>query len=293
MIAEGYRYQGNSVNIEYGSAWHIFRERYILSGGDYSQAWKEASNYLINAPIIQERNFKWLDVQHLKGSCDRYKELFGVEVGKSYGQFEIVKHEGKPLIESTFAFEYYKSETLTIILAGTIDEIVILPYGIYGIGDDKTTSKWDYDGYLNTYAASSQLRFYYFCMMWFGKKFPDSLWGQIVSKGQIGCYINGVFLGNVKTTEFKRSKIFSFREDEMEEFGWSLDDLIQKLQRYVNSSKGSSDIFPIREGFFNGSCTFCPFMKSCLAATQEISRVILDNDFVKRNYNPLEFRKQP
>lgn len=290
IVAEGYRSKVNSVNIEYGSAWHTFKEEYILTGS-YEKAHIKGLTYFLSTPYYYpDGNFKWLDVAHLERTFQAFKVKHGGALNKSYSTYELISHNGEPLIETTFAFKYYESENFTIILAGTIDEIVMLPIGIYGIGDDKTTTKYDYEGYLSRFAPSHQLRFYHFAVSHYGKQNPESLWGQMIAKGNIGCYINGVFLAKDKPTVFQRSKIFPYDETAQEEFKKGIDTLIVRLQGFVDSMQGGRTR-PIREGFTNSACEYCSFVSSCLAPDEEIRQHKLNTDFIQRKYNPLEFRK--
>lgn len=293
IIAQGYKSAATTIPIEYGSSWHIFKEEYILSNGNYQQAYDKALLYFITHPGASDKYFDYLNIPHFEGTCLEYRRIFGKDLQRSYNQYPYVINPitGKPALESTFAFEYYTSPTIRIILSGTIDELVELPLDIYGLGDDKTTSKWRWAEYLNTFEASHQLRFYHFAVRWYGAKYPDSLWGKIVARGNLGCYINGVFLKPGAKSEFKRSKIFLFKEEEQEEFKLSLDTLIIRLEETVASGKE-----PLREGLFNGVCRSgsypCPFLRSCLGPSPEVRDALLTNDFVQAPYNPLMFRKQ-
>ena len=290
QVVQGYKTRELFNDIEYGSAWHIFRQ-VLAETSDPDGAVKAAQDYFnqktIDPHFIFKKSKEFLNVAHLTLTCKTYLDKFGVS--KSFGNFEPLVVNGKPLVEQTFAIPFYSNEQVDILLVGTIDEIGKLDGGCYGIGDDKTTSQWDREGFLEQHSMSGQLLFYLYAIQWLGKEYPDSIFNEM-SKNRIGCFINGVFLSAKGTTEFQRSRIFFFEEERLIELEITLEYLKNRII-YASRLGGLT-----REGIYNDTCHGkfnlpCEFIGSCKAPTVDAREKVLSNSFIQAPYEPLMFRK--
>jgi len=286
-IVCGYRGKDLDAGMEYGSAYHKFRETLAITH-DPDTAVKVAQTYFLEKSVDKNFSYKkgkeWLNVAHLTVTCKAYLDKFGT--GPSYGDFNPLVVDGKPLVEQTFALPFYNDDKIDVLLCGTIDEIGKLENGCYAICDDKTTSSWNRESYLNEHRMKVQLRFYVFAIHQLGKLYPDSIFAEMAQQ-RIGSAINGVFLSASKQTEFKRSDFFFYKQEDMEE----MDEFLKNLCIIL-----SCNLVPtIRQGIYNDACsgkfaTPCDFIGVCQAPA-EVRQQMLDNSFVKSEYSPLSFRK--
>lgn len=283
---DGYREEKNSNDIEFGSAFHEFIKVMKETNGNYAEATMAAVNRY-NVPMyIKDRRKDYMTAQYLQVLCFKYWEQY---VAKD--QFETVVIDGKPLVELKFSYPYYVDDEVEVSLCGTIDDVCKHRHGTYAIRDYKTTSVYKKDEYLSGYALSPQLMFYRMVVSLYAKTYPDSIFAQINKHG-FSCFIEGVFLqGATKEPEFKRSELFIYTPEQMNEFQKLVDRKVRQLVELVKAG-----VVPDREGMINGACQTvygpCKFAIACKQQTSVGVGHMLNRFFIKREYNPLAFGKE-
>ncbi len=193
----------------------------------------------------------------------------------------------EPLVELKFCLKYKETDTVIILLAGTIDDICKWNEA-YIIRDYKTTSVWDHDEYFRSYELSCQLMFYRFILNLYGQQYPDSVLATI-AKGRVGAMIRGVFIKSGKDVPtFKDSQVFIYKDREMTEFKTLLDTLINRIIQMLDNKAT-----PLREGMLNGACETvygkCGFFSSCSAIDEIAGQHYLRHNFLQKPYDPLSF----
>lgn len=275
---QGYRSSApNSVQIEYGSAFHIFKQVYDLhKNADLALAC--ASNYFTNTPMTYPKGKDWMTGGHLIQTCEEY--LLQPE-----DKFKSVVYNGKALVEQTVSIPYYTDDKHEIILAGTIDDLK--RSDCYLIEDVKTTGTWEIRKYLDGYAMSHQLMFYRLMVSWLGEH-RKGIWEEI-NRSPVGCAIYGVFLKKAEPAEFRRSEVFFFTEQRMAEFE-------SMLKRFIARIVAAHDQIPEPEGIISQTCQGrfedgkCPFFKACSAPDEISTQHIVNAMFTQATYNPMNFR---
>lgn len=288
-VIEGWTAKANSIEIEFGSAFHLFVKSFKLNGGNYNIAMKEAKEYFASVPIEYSKYKQWMDEAFLLSVCFNW--------GESMANDDLItlSIDGNPLVEQKFALPYYVDDEVEVLLCGTIDDIARKGKdGAYIIRDYKTTSAWEHEEYLNRYRLSPQLMFYKFIIQLYAQLYPQSLFTDIVAR-DFGCQIEGIFLknGNQKagtkpSSTIKRSEVFFFKQEQMTEFKRLLD---AKIMSVVAQTKQwlKDGARPDRYGMLNGSCYGCPFDISCGAPDAVAAGHMLRNNFQQKPYNPLDY----
>lgn len=280
---EGYRGKETYNDIEFGSAVHIFIKEWH-EGKAYDVAFATAAKYFIEvsqSPFFKVRkNKEYLTVGHLQCVCDLFtKQTF---------KFKPMRWKDEVLVEKNFEIPFYESEHVSIRLTGTIDILGNIDNGCYVIGDYKSTASWDQVGYLRNYESSLQLPFYLLAIQTLAAKYPDSVFADMMGK-PIGCFIYGLFLHKEKIVEFKQSDVWFFEEWRIKQ----LEDKANWLALYIeNFIKLNKD--PNPDGLTTETCGGkygqpCEFLGACLRP--KASALILQNNFVQKEYNPLAFRQ--
>jgi len=281
---EGYRSKNLFNDIEFGSAFHIFVKEYTENKGiDFSIA--AAQQYFISKAthplFVTKKGKEWMNVGFLDLVCRKY-------AADAVRTFNPIVHKGEVLVEKNFEIPFYKSDNVEILLTGTIDIIGQIGNGCYCIGDYKTTGSWKQDEYLEAFEASVQLPFYLLAIQTLGELYPDSIFADMVQK-PIGCFIYGVFLHKERIADFVQSKVWFFDEGRMEELKEQLHQLCAKISVHIMTENT-----PMRYGMINDTCSgkygqACEFLGACLRP--KASALVLQNNFHKVDYNPLDFRK--
>lgn len=280
----GYKEPINSVQIEFGTSIHIFVKCMIESKGDFAASIMAARKYFETTKMIVPKKKAYLDSVHLVKVCVQYWQW----LTSKHSEFEILtKEDNSPAVELTFSNHFYEDENFIVYLEGTIDLLGKFPgqYGQYAIGDHKSTGSYEQEEYLDSYANSTQLKFYHYNLLLYGQRNPDSFIASI-SKLPVGCFIYGIFLNGKDKIEFGRSEIFQFKKEQVLEFGIMLDTFIQKVIR------NATDNMPQPEGFLNGACHSylggkCSFFNVCRQPDSVASGHVLRQQFVKTEYLPL------
>lgn len=312
-IHKGYRQAINTIDVQYGLAFHAFVARMKLGNGDFSAAIREAKE-LFAKPSIMKTKKVYMTEQHLLKTCmdywtqvamvDEWKTVIHeIQILNTPENPEVIGSKLEPLVELKFALPYYQDDEVEVMLCGTIDDICRKgDNGIYAIRDYKTTSSWNIREYMEGYRLSPQLIFYVFIMQLYAKHYPDSIVAKIVGASgmQLGAMIEGIFLkGEAKSPEFVKSEIFYYKAQQMEEFKFILDCKIKEIVEMIWSLKESESMngtyTPPRYGMLNGSCTTiygqCKFADACSANDSRAREHVLNNNFIVKAFNPLTYNE--
>ena len=278
-VAEGYKEKLMASRLVYGVAVHKFVD-VMYKTGDMLQAQKKAKEAFALPKIDDRKSMHLSDERHMLTTC------LNLWTGwiEDDGEFEVLKIDGVPLTEQTFEIPYYEDENIIVYLCGTLDTIGQIKGGCYCIRDWKTTSSWDNVGYFKPYELSRQLRFYRLALRILGQRQPESTLGKI-GLTNVGGMIDAIFLKpNANENIVKRSNVFQYRNDTLDELQLCLDNFIQTLSV-------PSPVFN-REGIVTGACEGkwgrCAFWNVC-ATDQQVAHVLLERDFVKVKYEPSDY----
>lgn len=285
-VVSGWRTAVNTNDIEFGSAVHEFIKVMRLNPGRYDMA-IQAAQKRFSVPMTVKDTKKYLTPTYLTTTCLNFWQDW---IEKD--QFETCKAEdGTPLVELKFSYPYYADDQVEVLLCGTIDDICKHKHGTYALRDYKTTSVYRADDYLAGYNLSPQLLFYKMIVDFYGRTYPDSLFGEY-SKRNIACMIDALFLkGASKPAEFKRSEVFVFEPTQVAEFERLVRQRIMNLVDYVKR-----EVLPEREGMVNGACQTvygpCKYFGACIQRDAVGTELMLKRHYVQVEYNPLAFDKQ-
>lgn len=221
-------------------------------------------------------------------SAEGIKETLPAPCGKCFGHGT---DEHQPATEVTFSIPYYEDEFLSMNLCGTIDKVGKFTGGVYDIDDWKTTGHrsekpQERKEYFGQYELSRQLRMYTLACKIMARRHPESIMGQ-VGATRMGASITAIFLKpNANETMVERSDVFSYSDQQIEEFEETLQSFIKRLSMFIGSS-----YFP-KEGILNGSCEGkwgrCDFWYAC-KSPDNIAQVLLNRDFKRVPFNPLAY----
>ncbi len=287
-VVQGYTSKLNSNDIEFGTAFHKFR-RIFRDKGENGLALgiKVAKEHFINTPSHVKSNKQYLTPNFLMRICLEYAAKYV----KDPFQVIRIKDNTEALLELKFAFPYYVDDDMEILIAGTIDELGKHSNGITCICDAKTTAMWDVKKYFTSYELSCQLRFYKWALLQYIKAYPNSFLAEIC-KDEIGCMIDGIFYkGKDQEVIYQRSDVMLYNDDkDMLEMDRLIRRKVNDLIITIINWRGNS-IFPLREGILIGACEtrydLCTFSRVCAAVDETTRDVMLDYDFIKKQYNPL------
>jgi hypothetical protein len=271
-LCRGLRKRNSNHKMEYGTAVHKALESYY-SDDDKEKAIDVAIDHYADV-LVPDKDFR--DLAHLVNLLGQYfKEDTGLTV----------RRDPEPLLEMRFAYPYLQTPELDILFCGTID-FVGTYFGRPVIVDHKSTASYGIASYFASYKISPQLMFY--SLMWH-KLFPED---------NVGCMINGLFLGRSNKNKFERSEIFEFSKDRLDKFQAYIDDLVvrirSKLEIYfkepIVGGRDGEDIF-----LSNFSCCetrfgLCAFAPLCTANSAADRESIVNMDYINKVYDPLQFQ---
>jgi hypothetical protein len=299
---KGYKAKRNYNDIDFGSAVHKFKAHWRNDPSDmgYMVGIQLAKQSYAKADFHIKSNKKYLTAEFLQMACQGYASKYRddsfktVPIPHDWNFNGVVIPKGTNLIEpvTRFAFPYYVDDEVEILIAGTMDEIGKYVGGSYCIADLKTTSVWNSDEYFKGFDLSPQLLTYRWALRRYAEAYPDSFLAEI-DKAGCGAIIDGVFYaGADKPIEYKRSKIYLFKERDLEEFTGLVHkfvhvDLIPAVKHWRKTG-----IIPPRYGILNGACTTpygpCKFAEVC-RMPDESRMSVLEGSFKTQDYNPLLF----
>lgn len=279
FAVDGYR-QKTSVDIEYGKAFHIFAEQLERTNGDEPTAIKAAQDYFKQADFTKNPKKDWLNLSHLTLTCVKYLERWKTD------NFRTLKSPttNTPLVELKFAIPLLSTPEYDVLLCGTIDRIGrVGNNGAFAICDYKTTSSWDFEQYLTSKRLSHQLMIYQKAIKWYALHKPDSIFASV---NPCRAFIEGIFLSGSKPTEIHRSNLFEFSDSLMAELDRGL---LAKTTQFIEFLQA-----PYRDGILSDACTtakfgLCPYWKVCCAPDLVVGEMILKQDYIHKEYDPLNF----
>jgi hypothetical protein len=310
----------------YGVAVHKFVDTMYKTGGHYPSARVEAEKVFALPKIVDSKKAYLSDPKHLITTCFNLWSTYienestfdiinvnqecwwcggsGIEDSKSPTLSDLRTHltcsrcKGKttiegPATELTFRIPYFEDEIVKIYLCGTIDKVGKFKGGCYAIGDWKTTSAWHVDEYMSQYELSRQLRVYTLACQAMAKLHPESVLGRIGAT-KMGAFIDTIFLkSKANENEYARSPVYQYSNDDLVNFNGIMQDYCQKISFHVEHAH-----YIPKEGILNGSCDGkfegvryrCPFWNVC-KSPDHIARLLLDRDFKRIVYDPLNFNE--
>ena len=280
---DGYREPELPARMVYGMAVHKFVDT-MYKTGDMVTAVLECKKEFSIPKIDDRKSMHLSDEGHMLTTCMNLWTGFIQEDST----FDIIKLDGKPLTEQTFSFEnFYFDDFIRVDLEGTQDKIGQFKGGCFAIGDWKITSSWDKVKYFVQYEMSRQLMLYRLASILESRTNPDSTLGRI-GKTKVGCFIDAVFIKPDRNDmEVRRSDVFQYSDEDMKAFEISLYNKCLEL-----SSKVQREVHLIKEGLINGTCDgkwgLCAFYNVC-KSPDNIGKILLERDFVKRAWNPLDY----
>lgn len=274
-LFRGLTKDSKDFKMAFGTATHKFLQAHY-EGKDFEQGLKLAVDYYANI-YVPDGDFR--HAGYLASVCMQYKDFY-----KNGGDMLRVVDSVKTL-ECSFAYPFYQTANVEVLLCGTIDMIAIMG-GRKVIVDHKTTSVTQVDTYLNSYQLSPQLMVYKYIY-------------QKLFKGEdVGCLINGIFLSKTGKTKFQRSMIFEYTPNQLEILQHHL---IQTVEHIVSNFEAALNLweknpdYRIMQLFTpNYTCCdekfgMCQFAPVCMTDSDEDKESIISNEFVTKIYNPLKF----
>lgn len=285
-VVQGYTGKKEGNITAFGTAFHKFRAA-IKSKVLFKDALNPALEYYNNADLVIEKAY--LTSQFLTTVCVQY---FAKYTGDTLQPIMLQNPEGKIeyLIELQFAFTYTTPNNSTVTIVGTIDdisqdtnnhEVVIV--------DAKTTSVWDSKSYFRQFRLNTQLRFYCWALTKYKQMYPNSFLKDL-DTDSMAFVIDGVFYKSTPEALCLRSDVIRINKSDVEEFEMLLNEKIDRLCNFVALNK-----IPPREGLLTDSCRnvygACKYAGSCIAPDLISRQIILDQQFMKKQYNPLNFQQ--
>jgi hypothetical protein len=270
MLCRGLRKRNSNHKMEYGTAVHKALESYYFDG-DEDKAVNKAIDHYADI-LVPDKDFR--DLAHLVNLLQQYfKEDTGLTVRK----------DPDPLLEMRFAYPYLQTPELDVLFCGTID-FVGTYFGRPVIVDHKSTAAYGVASYLASYKISPQLMFY------------KLIWNKLFPEDDVGCMINGLFLGRSNRNKFERSEIFEFSGDRLAKFQAYIDDLVvrirRKLEIYFNTheSQDGEDIFLSNFACCETKFGLCSFTPLCTSNSAGDRESVVNMDYVRKIYDPLRFQ---
>lgn len=328
LCIEGYKSPVNSNAIEFGSAVHLFLSSMAITGGDLVVSLALARKYFQEIKMVIDYSKRYLDDQTLCNVCVQYwshlqnTDSFKIlsmdvdicekckgrkivyinplEVTDKGVPCDLCNSTGvhthvEPAVEVTFSNKFYEDDDFIVLLEGTIDKIGKFDNGCFALGDYKTTSipwgsdrKQKLEAYFRGHEISPQLRFYRYNIELKAKLEPSTLMTEITAR-PLGCFIDGIFTSS-NESEFKRSRIYFFSDEDMLEFENMLKGFVSTV---ITILKGQT--VPPRHGVLNGACAGgykpCQFLDACLAPGDIARAHVLKNNFIQNEYLPIRERE--
>lgn len=297
----GYRGSGGLDGVMFfGSAFHHFRATYRTTN-DWNKAYADGLTYFKNPSAPVSCRKKFLNAQFLSECMIKYEEVFDVHKERLV---PVIDKSGDTLVEprTRFALPFIITEDIDILIAGTMDEMAYqhasgyTPAG-YRIVDCKTSGTWKIRDYMASYRLSPQLLMYRFAIKQYAKLQPDSIWADIDNSPTTAGLIEGVFYkgddeGGKTGVNITRSDAIFFKPEMLFEFEVLLRRQCEKLIDDIRVYKMTGNV-PIREGLINDSCSTkfgpCGYSEVCCAVDDEARESILEQQFIRKFYNPLAF----
>lgn len=299
MVVKGYKskdvYRGD-YKMAYGSAIHKFLEGYygckpikdcVQLATDYYKPFNDTVKY-------STREFRFNN--NLIKTCEAYQKAFprSLENDKTIllDSNDFQPHQDikdKQTIEYKFAIVLYENKKYRLVLTGTVD--LVCSYAgidILLVDHKSTATSAEYsDDFFSAYTLDIQTMLY-------SKVYKEALKldyypmilinGIFISKPTKKSEEQGIFDG----VEFKRSSPISYSNEQMEQFNIWFNRKIEEITYYMaHEFRIAEDSFNL--SFCNHGTYKCQFFDVCKLPVK-FHQASLDNNYIIKMYNPLEFR---
>lgn len=283
VVVEGLREPVLNADMIYGMAVHKYVEQMYKSGGHIPTARNEAAKVFNVPKTTKPKKQHMADWIHCSTTCFMYWDTYITQDNN----FDVIMLNDKPAAEVNFEIPFYEDDICVIKIFGTIDRIGKIRNGIYAIGDHKSTSSWDEDSYLDSYAMSLQLRMYRLALILMGRYYPDTVLGKI-GNSKVGAFIDGLFIkSKANENVYSRSEVFQFSDEDMKEFEANLQAKCRELSNTIQLVQAGKKI--PRQGIVNNVCEkkygLCKFWNVCKSTQPEVQQLLLKRDFVSKPYD--------
>ena len=268
-MIDGWRPKGNQVNLTFGILYHEALEhwdRLMVSGGtvDKTFALREVVREALRASWGWSSGHTAKNRENLIRSIIWYLDEFATD------PLETVRlANGKPAVELSFKMELdWGPETAQpqpYVLCGHLDRIVSFSGGIY-VTDRKTTGSTIGSDYFGRFDLDNQMSLYTIAA---NIVFHTPVKGIIIDGAQIA----------VGFTRFARGMTYR-TPSQTEEWLRDLHYWLAQAESFAAASH-----WPMNEK----SCFLCAFKRVC-SKDPTVRQSILESDFEKRPWNPLEIR---
>lgn len=296
---EGWTSPKLSNDLLYGTCFHKTVELYAKTGDPFTSMEEALKHWDENIEDCEIKyTAKYLDRQHLHRTLMQY--FVAAKTNDIFTRCPYVKVDGQVLAEMKFSLPIYSDPEVEVLVQGTIDGIFQIEGGCPCIGDWKSTRAKNPDEYFYGYKMSTQLRVYLWAVQWLLKYYPESPIAQVFKTApKIGAFIYGAFLTK-DGVDFQRSQIYQYGKKDMERFDLLLKGEVQKLVTAYKNFAATGN-YPLPDGLINNSCqevfgSYCSYYGACSSCVgvQTVDEValfegVLRNNFVKKQYRPLEF----
>lgn len=273
-IIDGYCGEGKDFKMEYGTAAHkALQLKY--SGASIDEQLKIATQHFTQ-PDITVPETEWRNVGHLVSMLLGYDSHY-----KRFGEtLKPVTVDNKPLLEMRFAYPFYNTPTVEVLLCGTIDMVADYAGHVRCIVDHKTTAAWNEQDYLKEYELSPQLMIYKYIY-------------DILFKADVACCINGIFLKKTGLNSFKRSDpLIRYSQWQISQMLEHLTERVKKIvttfDRFMNTGVDEfTRNFTCCHKHFNDYAVFpCMFSHACKCSNPDDAKTVLDTYYARKKYDP-------
>lgn len=281
-VIQGYKNLPSSKAV-YGVALHKFIDTMYKTESDVSLSLAKAKNaFSIKKEPASQKQSYYDDFRHLTNTA----LTLWTEYIEKESTFDILVLDGKAATEVTFDIPYYEDDSVEIRLQGTIDKIGQFKGGCFAVGDWKTTGTWSLERFFDNFRVSGQLRFYHMVCLLMSQREPESTLGRIGAT-RMGTFIDAINIKvNANENVIKRSNVFQYTREEVDEYQRQIDDVCHKISLMV-----STGYIP-KEGIVTGSCIryggLCKFANVC-SNNETIGNLLLKKDFIKTDFTPLNY----
>ena len=256
------RSRAESAHITFGLHYHSAIEHFDhkrAEGLDYEEALASATLKVLTDSFGWESDHNLKNRYNLVRSVVWYLEEFKNDPTKT-----VILANGKPAVELSFSFEVDNG----LILTGHLDRVADFDTGRY-IMDKKTTGSTISSYYFDKFELDNQMSLYTFA-------------GQVILKSPIkGVIIDAAQIA-VGFTRFERG--FTYRTGEQQE-AWLFD-----FYRWTALARqyAEAGYWPMNDTSCDkfGGCAF----KQVCSKSPSVRQSLLDSNYVKVDYNPLEIR---
>jgi hypothetical protein len=270
MMLEGWDSRQHALDLQFG-IWYggglEYYDRLRASGFEYDSALLETVRWL----MIETYGWPGWDPpdsnknrQTLIRSIIWYLEEFRLDPFDTY-----ILADGKPAVELSFRFELdYGPESLPLqryVLCGHLDRVVNFAGGLY-VTDRKTTKHTISSEYFARFDLDNQMSLYTIAA---NVVFHAPVKGVVIDGAQIA----------VGFTRFARGLTYRTPAQTNE---WLTD---TKLYLHQAEAYAKKNYWPMNEK----SCFLCIFKRVC-SKDPAVRNTMLESDFVRRKWNPLQIR---